>query len=162
VGFGERLAKLMDRGYDQVRDAAAFKIRTEDAVPGNLEGLRGHKYGVVVTFRRNGDPVPSPVWIAVDAAGRVYTKTGSHSGKVKRIGNDPRALVAPSTVRGRPTGPVRLGAARVLPKEEWPHAEATMAAAFGLGRRLYEGIFAMTDQATAYIEITPEAAHLPR
>ena len=156
MGFGLRLAKFMDRGYDRMRDPAAFKVRVEDALPGDFESLRNHKYAVVVTFRRSGEPVPSPVWIAVDSAGRAYTKTGSHSGKVKRIRNDGRALVAPSTVRGRPTGQVRSGTARVLPKEEWAHAEETMAAAFGVGRKLYEGLFPMSDEAKAYIEITPE------
>ncbi|HET6873510.1 MAG TPA: PPOX class F420-dependent oxidoreductase [Acidimicrobiales bacterium] len=155
MGWGLRLAKLMDRGYDRMRHPDAFGIGTDDVVTGGFDDLRDSKYAVVVTFRRNGDTVPSPVWIAVDAAGRAYTKTGAHSGKVKRVRNDPRALVAPSTVRGRPKGPVRAGSARILPKEEWAHAEATMAASFGLGRQLYERLFPMSDEATAYIEIAP-------
>lgn len=157
MGLGVRLAKLMDRGYDRMRDRAAFRIRAEDAQPGDLDSMRARKYGVIVSFRRNGELVPSPVWVAIDAAGRAYTKTSSNSGKAKRIRNDPRVLVAASTVRGRPTGPIRAGRARVLAREEWPHAEATIASASGLGRRLYESLFHMSDDATAYIEITPQA-----
>jgi PPOX class probable F420-dependent enzyme len=82
----------MDRVYDRMRDPSVLRIRGDDATSGTLDPLRGHKYALLVTFRRNGDPVPSPVWIAVDAAGRAYTQTGAKSGKVKRIRNDPTAL----------------------------------------------------------------------
>lgn len=145
----------MDRMYDRMRHPATFGIRPEDAVTGTFDGLRGNKYALLVTFRRSGEPVPSPVWFAVDAGGRLYVQTGKATGKVKRIGNDPRVLACPSTVRGRPRGPVVAGRARVLPKEEWSHAEATMAAAYGLGRRLYTRFFPMSDEVQAYLEVVP-------
>lgn len=63
--------------------------------------------------------------------------------------------MAASTVRGKPKGPVLSGTARILPKEEWAHAEATLASAFGLDRRLYLRVFRMSDDAQAYVEITP-------
>jgi PPOX class probable F420-dependent enzyme len=154
VRLGERLAYGMDRVYDRMRDPSVFRITRADAVEGPLESLRGHKYGLVVTFRRSGAPVPSPVWMAVDEVGRVYVQTGAKSGKVKRLRHDPTALIAASNVRGRPQGPLLLATARVLPREEWPHAEATLAAAFGLGRKLYERIFPMGESVVAYVEVT--------
>ena len=158
MSVGERLAQVMNRGYDRMRHPAAFRIRAGDAVTGGFDGLRGRRYAVVVTFRRNGEAVPSAVWYGVDAAGRIYVQTAVQSGKVKRIRNDPRALVAPSDVRGRPTGPVVAGRARVVPREEWPHAEATLAAAYGLGRKLYVRAFHMADDVQAYVEISPVTA----
>src|SRR5690349_8121013 len=109
----------MNRLYDRMRDPAAFRVRAEDATTGSLDPLRGHKYGLVISFRRNGDGVPSPVWMAVDAGGRMYFGTASDTGKVKRIRRDGRVLVAPSNVRGKPLGPVVAATARVLPREEW-------------------------------------------
>jgi uncharacterized protein len=155
MSIGEQLAHAVNRVYDRMRDPAALRIRAEDAVAGGFDGVRNSKYAVLVTFRRSGEPVPSPVWCAVDAAGRAYVQTERATGKVKRIGNDPRVLLAPSTVRGRPTGPVVTGTARLVPAEEWPHAEATMAAAYGLGRRLYMRVFPMSEQRGTYIEISP-------
>jgi PPOX class probable F420-dependent enzyme len=107
----------------------AFKVRAEDAMSGGLADLKGSQPALLVTFRRNGKLVPSPVWLAVDSAGRGYLSTENTSGKVKRIRNHPEVLVAASTMRGRPKGPVLKAQARVLPKDEWARAEDTLAAA---------------------------------
>lgn len=155
MGFGERMAYAMDRLYNRMRHPAAFKVRREDGVTGSFDQLRGHKYGLLVIFRRNGEPVPSPVWMAVDLQGRAYVQTGSKSWKVKRLRNDPTVLISASTVRGKPTGPVLIGSGRILPAAEAIHAESTLAAAFGLGRKLYMSIFPMSDDVVAYIEVIP-------
>ena len=41
-----------------------------------------------------------------------------------------------------------------MPEEEWPHAETTLAAAYGAGRRIMERLVGESDD-TVYIEITP-------
>lgn len=159
MGFGERVAYAMDRVYNRMRHPTAFEVRREDADTGPFGPLRGHKYGLLVTFRRNGEPVPSPVWIAVDSEGRAYAQTGAKSWKVKRLRNDPTVLIAASTVRGRPTGPVLLGSGRILSAIEAIHAETTLAAAFGLGRRLYMRLLPAGEDVVVYIEVRP--AELP-
>lgn len=68
---------------------------------------------VLTTFRKNGDGVPTAVNIAVDGD-RAFVKTWSASGKYKRIRNDPRVTVAPSTLRGKPTGSEIEMTARML------------------------------------------------
>ena len=156
MGLGDRLGQGMDRLYDRLRDPSVFGIGRDDASAGTFDSLRGHKYGLVVTFRRNGQAVPSPVWMAVDDAGRAYMETGAWSGKVKRIRRDATTLVAASTVRGKPKGPVLRGKARVLPHDEWPHAEATLAGAFGVGRKIYRRFYKVSEETTAYVEVTPE------
>ncbi|HET6812151.1 MAG TPA: PPOX class F420-dependent oxidoreductase [Acidimicrobiales bacterium] len=158
MSIGERLAHGVNRMYDRMRDPLAFRIGAEDATAWDFDGVRRSKYALLVTFRRSGEPVPSPVWCAVDTAGRAYVQTEAATGKVRRIRNDPRVLLAPSTIRGRPRGAAAAGTARLLPVEEWPHAEATMAAAYGLGRRLYMRVFPMSDQRGTYIEISPAPA----
>lgn len=153
MSMGERLARATNALYERMRDPAAFRVTRETAVPGMLDSLRGHKYGLVVTFRRDGTPVPSAVWMAVAEDGRLYFETPANSWKVKRIRRDHRVVVAPSNIRGRPTGSARLGAARILPREEWSRAETTLASAFGLGRRLYQRLFPMADHVRAYVEV---------
>jgi PPOX class probable F420-dependent enzyme len=146
---------LMDKLCDRLRDPAAFKVRAEDATSGGLEALKGSQYALLVTFRKNGKLVPSPVWLAVDSAGRGYLATENMSGKVKRIRNDPEVLVAASTMRGRPKGPVLKAQARVLPKEEWSHAEDTLVAAYGIQRKVYSAVFRVAEAKQEYVEITP-------
>jgi PPOX class probable F420-dependent enzyme len=151
----EHLARFSDRMFDRLRDKRAFTLTADKAIDGDFESLRGHKYAVVVTFRRNGDVVPSPVWFGVDAKGHAYLKTRHDAGKVKRLRNDSRVLVAGSTIRGKPTGPVIRGTGRVLPTEEWAHAEETVAAAYGTGRKISERVLGGREDMGAYIEITP-------
>lgn len=79
--------------------------------------LEGHKNVNLTTFRRGGEAVVTPVWFVV-LDGMLYVRTGADSGKVKRIRNDPRVLLAPATVRGRPVGPATGARARALGPEE--------------------------------------------
>ena len=71
---------------------------------GSLQEVARGKRALLVSYRRDGTPVPTPVWAALaDAA--LYVRSERSSGKVKRLRRDPRLLVAPCTVRGRPLGP---------------------------------------------------------
>ena len=58
------------------------------------------------TYKRDGTTVATPVTIAVDGD-RAYVRTWDSAWKAKRMRNNPAVLVAPSTVRGRVTGPSR-------------------------------------------------------
>lgn len=74
------------------------------------------------TRRRAGDWVGTPVNLTV-AAGRAYFGTPADSWKVKRLRNFAEVEVAPSTLRGRPTGPALRARARVLGGDEARAAE---------------------------------------
>ena len=154
----ERMSRLSNRMYDRMRDRRAFTLQAEDAGEGTFDALRGHRYALLVTFRRDGSAVPSPVWFGLDDESRAYVRTLHDAGKVKRIRNNPRALIAPSNVRGKPTGPALHGTARIVPKEEWAHAEAALAAAYGFGRKLYEGALGGPEDMATYLEISPTAS----
>ena len=71
----------------------------------------------LTTFRRDGTPVSTPVNIAVHD-GRVFFRTYEQAGKFKRLRNDPRVLVAPSTPRGAPTGPAIEARATLLTRAD--------------------------------------------
>ena len=76
-----------------------------DAARSYLAPLAGANYVVLTTFRRDGRAVPTPVHLVVSGdAG--YLRTWDVSGKAKRLRHTPRVTVAPSTMRGRPTGPM--------------------------------------------------------
>jgi uncharacterized protein len=62
-------------------------------------------YVRLTTFRRDGTPVPTPVWVVRDG-NSLLVITGAAAGKVKRLRHTPRVLIAPSDMRGRVAGRV--------------------------------------------------------
>lgn len=74
----------------------------------------------MTTRKRDGTPVPTPVNVVV-LGDHAYFRTWSTAGKAKRLRHDPHLSIAPSTVRGAPTGPSMEATARLLsPQEEAP------------------------------------------
>jgi PPOX class probable F420-dependent enzyme len=159
--LGERLVKASDRLYDRMRDPAAFTAARAEATAPDFAALRGAKYCLLVTYRRSGDPVPTPVWFGLDAEGRLYVRTEGHGGKAKRIRANPRVKVAPATQRGKPTGPLAEGSARVLEPADEARAEAALKANYGLGRTLYEGLATPLGVPLVYLEVCPAPAPAP-
>jgi PPOX class probable F420-dependent enzyme len=123
---------------------------------GTLALLAACKRALLVTYRRDGTPVPTPVWAAA-ADGRLYVRTERSSGKVKRLRNDARLLVAPCTVRGEPLGAPLEAHARVLGAEQEPLAEHALAARYGSGRALFEWAMDALRVDMCYLEILPRA-----
>ena len=138
------------RHRDAWSSAAAGTVAPEHG----FESLRGHKYCLLTTFRKSGEPVPTPVWFGL-TDGKVYLRSEASVGKVKRIRNNPRVRVAPSTVRGKPLGLPAEGQARVLASNESEQAERAIAANYGLFRRLYEGFGNRLPIDLVYIEVEP-------
>jgi PPOX class probable F420-dependent enzyme len=153
-----RRLELQNRFYDRLRSRAAYRATDQPAASGTFDPLKGHKYCLLVTFKKDGSGVPTPVWFGIDGEGRLYVRTGKDGAKVRRIGNDPRVRVAPCTVRGKPLGAAIEGTARVVPADEEEHAEAALSSNYGLGRRLYEGVGdAVGGIEAIYLEVTPHA-----
>jgi PPOX class probable F420-dependent enzyme len=64
-----------------------------------IDELAQGKYLSLTTFRGDGTPVATPVWLVLDGdALRVITQ--ADSGKAKRLRKDSRVLVAPCDARG--------------------------------------------------------------
>jgi PPOX class probable F420-dependent enzyme len=69
---------------------------------------------MVTTFRKNGDPVRTPLWAAGEN-GELVVWTVRKSGKVKRIRNSGRVEIQACDARGKTThGEVVNGEARLL------------------------------------------------
>ncbi len=83
-----------------------------------FDSLRRQSYIDLVTYRKSGAPVHTPVWFA-EHDGKLYVMTRSDSGKAKRIRNNPRVEVAPSSMRGKRKGPGIAGTVRVAADPEF-------------------------------------------
>src|ERR1044072_2704308 len=68
------------------------------------------------TRKRDGSWVGTPVNLAVDGD-RAYFSTPAKTAKVKRLRNFDAVEIAPSTLRGKPTGPPLAARARRLDAE---------------------------------------------
>lgn len=96
-------------------------------------------YVRLVTFRRSGAAVPTPVWAAAEGDA-LYVWTRDDSGKVKRIRNNGRVTLAPCDVRGRtsPDAPVTEGRARLLDEEGTAKVRRLLARKYGWRFRLVD------------------------
>jgi len=111
--------------------------------------IKGQKYVSVATFRKNGNPVPTPVWFG-EENDKLYVMTRSDSGKYKRIGNNPEVRIAPCTIRGKITGPEFAATARILPTEDWPQARKTIERKYWMARIPF-----FWSKKNVYLEIEP-------
>jgi PPOX class probable F420-dependent enzyme len=121
---------------------------------GTVDRVSAHKRTLLVTFRRSGIPVATPVWAANDD-GRFYVRSERTAGKIKRLRNDPRVLVAPCTVRGKPLGAPLEATATIVPPEREQIAERALVRRYGLGRALFEWMFDCMRIDMCYLEIVP-------
>lgn len=65
-----------------------------------LDTLGLAKYISLTTFRKDGTPVATPVWLVRDG-GQILAITDPSSGKAKRLRNNPAAQVTVCDMRGR-------------------------------------------------------------
>jgi len=149
------MSNAWNRFLDRIRSPAAARVAGEPGRAGRFDDLRGAKYTLLVTHKRSGEPVPTPVWAGLAENGRLYIRTERDVVKVKRIRNDPRVKVAPCGSRGQPRGDLIEGRARILAPEEEEYAERTLAEHFGLGRRIYESTMGAAAGPMVYIEVSP-------
>ena len=71
----------------------------------------------VITFRKNGDAIPVPVWF-VGQKNKFYVCTGGESFKVRRIRNNLNVQIAPCDSGGNLKGDYFDGKARLLSDDE--------------------------------------------
>ena len=105
-----------------------------------IDGLRATKTILLTTYRRDGEPVATPVSIAFDGD-HAFFRTWHKAWKAKRLANDPRVEVAPSTLRGEPTGPAIRGRARRLESAEARRAAKALAGRHAVLQRVVVPLF---------------------
>lgn len=65
--------------------------------------LGNEKYLLLTTFRRNGTPVPTPVWAVPLDDGTIGFWTSSGSGKAKRLAHTAEVTIQPCDMKGNVT-----------------------------------------------------------
>lgn len=96
-----------------------------------IDSLASGKYLSLTTFRRDGSPVATPVWLVRDGdALRVITQ--ADSGKAKRLRNDSRVLLAPCDARGNLKGAQVEGTATLEDATETARTAQMIEARYGL------------------------------
>ena len=80
----------------------------------NDNSLETGKYISILTYKKNGDGVSTPVWF-VRKDNKIYIRTSNQSGKVKRIKNNNNVSYALCNISGRIKGEWHSGVAKIEP-----------------------------------------------
>jgi PPOX class probable F420-dependent enzyme len=90
------------------------------------------KYVLLTTFRKDGTPVSSPLWAALDGD-KLLMWTVTDSWKVKRLRRDPAVVVQACDVRGKQTyGDPVSGTAEILDDAGSDRARAVVQKKYGI------------------------------
>ena len=103
--------------------------------------LSGNGYISLETYRRNGQPVATPVWFTIDHNNKViYVITRTETGKIKRLRNNSNVRIVPCGMRGQPKGEWLNGRATFATQEQQEIALKQRNKKYGLKARL-SGLF---------------------
>lgn len=125
-----------------------------DSTATAFPALHDAQFMVMTTYRKTGEGVPTTLWFA-QAGDKLYFTTGPTSGKVKRLRNNPRVVVAPSDRVGTVLGASAEAVARFITPEEIPAADALLEAKYGAARKQVFQSMQLSPTASCFIEIAP-------
>jgi len=83
----------------------------------DLNEIESEKYISLETYRKNNQPVRTPVWFVIKND-LIYVVTRDQTGKVKRLKNNQQVKIATCTIRGKVKGQWASGTAKILTEEE--------------------------------------------
>lgn len=103
-------------------------------MPADLDTAR---YVSFVTYKKDGTPVATPVWVVPFDGGYAFT-TAPDAFKVKRLRNDARATLTACDMRGKISADaiVYSGAALVLDEADAQRVDALIRKKYSIGHRL--------------------------
>ena len=87
----------------------------------SLDEIKSEKYISLETYRKNNQPVKTPVWFVIKD-NLVYVVTREQKGKVKRLRNNLQVKFALCTMRGKVTGEWISGTVKILSEQETKEA----------------------------------------
>ncbi len=125
---------IFDRLFLRLRHTASFQLESGRASD-ELRGFDGARYCLLVSFKRSGEAVPTPVWFGV-RDDRLFLRTALRTGKLKRIRNNPRVTVAACDFRGNPTGEPIEARARIGDRADWQRVTDGLRRKYGVTGRL--------------------------
>jgi PPOX class probable F420-dependent enzyme len=137
--------------------------------PERLAAVARERYVSITTFKRDGTPVSTPVWVVSDRPDRLLVATSPETWKVRRVKRDPHVRVAGCSARGKVHGATIDGVARLV--DEGPLVRRLQAEKYGWQKWLIETAYEVVRRVTrkprveaVYIEIVaaPEHASVER
>jgi PPOX class probable F420-dependent enzyme len=124
-----------------------------NATDAEVERLGAATYLSLTTFRRDGTPVATPVWVSRDGD-HLVVWTERDSGKTKRLRNNPSVLLGPCDARGRLQGVEVDGTARVLDgADQVDRLRALHQAKYGLKFRAFDAFASLFRRAHGHVVI---------
>jgi PPOX class probable F420-dependent enzyme len=121
-----------------------------------VAALANERYISLTTFKRDGTPVSTPVWVVTDDGERLLVWSAARTWKVRRLRREPRVFVAASNFRGKERGRRIPGTARVVAD---PGIDQLLRRKYGWQKRVLDRINARGDTAWATIEISDSRLH---
>jgi PPOX class probable F420-dependent enzyme len=121
-----------------------------------LEQLGDSRYISLTTYKRDGSPVKTPVWVVSDNGRRLLVWTGAKTSKVKRLRRNANVLVGASDYRGRLLDHEVRGTAQILDDSAAALVEPLLAQKYGRQRKLLRGFNRLArrkPEQSVYIEI---------
>jgi PPOX class probable F420-dependent enzyme len=104
----------------------------------DVERLGRGSYLLVTTFRKDGTPVPTPVWVGRDGD-ELIVWTQTTAGKVKRVRNNPTVELTACDLRGKPRGETVKGTARILDAAGTERGRRILRKKYGISGRVVIG-----------------------
>jgi PPOX class probable F420-dependent enzyme len=122
-----------------------MSTQTIERVGAGLAARISGKYVSVVSFKRDGMPVATPMWFVIDGD-RLLVITDAHSAKVKRIRRNREVTVAECKPNGRVTGEPIAAQAEILPRSELDSAMKLMMRKYRIDRVLILPIYKLVQR----------------
>ncbi|MEU8934088.1 PPOX class F420-dependent oxidoreductase [Streptomyces sp. NPDC048409] len=107
----------------------------DDTTGTDIDRLGAGKYLLVTSYRKDGSPVPTPVWVVRDGE-TLGVWTTADSWKVKRIRRRADVRVGPCDLRGRPTGEPVAATAEITDEATTARYRGLIARKYGITGRL--------------------------
>ena len=97
----------------------------------NLEEIESEKCISLETYRKNNEPVKTPVWFVIKND-LIYVVTRDQTGKVKRLRNNQQVKIATCNFKGKIKGQWISGTAKILTEDETKDAAKWREKKYGL------------------------------
>jgi uncharacterized protein len=120
-----------------------------------LSDLKNQRYISLTTFKRDGTPVSTPVWVVSDDGDRLLVWSAAKTWKVRRIRRNPRVLVAAANFRGKERGERVEATARVI---EHPCIDELLRQKYGWQKRALDWVNRGGEGSWATIELAASEA----
>ena len=116
-----------------------------------VSALAEERYISLTTFKRDGTPVSTPVWVVTDDGRRLLVWSAANTWKVRRVRRDRRVLVAPANYRGKERGERVQAEARLVSD---PGVDELLRRRYGWQKRILDFLNRRGNATWATIEIS--------